>query len=109
MPVPEEELSDFSVRDEEGQSLSKTLFRHKLASSNKGNKALTSTPSFPHDKAQYLLPLVKLGMKISQNVLEARVMRKHLVHQTKQQLKEKGRNVTTTFFERLAEKEEEGK
>jgi len=52
---------------------------------------------------------VKLGMKISKNVLEARLMRKHLVHQTKQQLNTKARNVTTTFFERLAEKEEERK
>ena len=45
MPETEEELSDSSVGDEEGQLLANALFRCELASSNKGKKTLASALS----------------------------------------------------------------
>ena len=45
MPETEEELSDSSVGDKEGQLLANALFGRELASSNKGKKTLASAPS----------------------------------------------------------------
>ena len=56
MPETEEELSDSSVGDEEGQSLANALFRRNWLSPTKGRKLWLVRRVLPNDKAQYLLP-----------------------------------------------------